>query len=172
MRRHVLILGLISGFILIAMMFLTVPLVGDEVDFDKAEWLGYFSIIVALSTIFIGIKSYRDKEGGGIISFGRAFQVGLYITLVASVLYVAGWMLYANTTGAGFVDSYFEYNTEKIKNSGDSEAKIQAQIANMEKWRDLYMNPLVQIGMTFLEIFPVGLLITIISAAILKKKRE
>lgn len=172
MRRYVLIMGSISGLILIVMMFLTAPFFGEEIDFDSAQWLGYISMIVALSTIFIGIKSYRDKEAGGFIGFGRAFQVGLYITLVASVLYVAGWMVYANTAGAGFMDSYFEYSVEKIRNSGASEADIQEQIANMENWKDLYMNPLVQIGVTFMEIFPVGLLITLISAAILKKKRE
>jgi len=152
------------------MMFLTMPFLGEDIDYDTAEWLGYISMIVALSAIFIGIKSYRDKESAGLISFGKAFKVGLFITLVASVFYVAGWILYINTAGTNFMDSYYQHSVEKIKTSNDPETEIQAKIADMEKWRELYKNPLIQIGLTFIEIFPVGLLITIISATILKKK--
>ena len=68
------------------------------------------------------------------------------------------------------MDSYYQHSVEKIKTSNDPETEIQAKIADMEKWRELYKNPLIQIGVTFIEIFPVGLLITIISATILKKK--
>lgn len=172
MRRYALIFGSIAGLVLVVMMFLTAPFLGEDINYDTAEWLGYISMIVALSTIFIGIKSYRDNESGGFISFGMAFKVGLFITLVASAFYVAGWMLYMNTWDTNFMESYYEHSVEKIKTGGDSEAEIQSQIANMEKWRKLYKNPLIQIGVTFVEIFPVGLLITIISAAILKKKPE
>ena len=170
MRRYALIFGTIAGVVLVIMMFLTMPFLGEDVDYDTAEWLGYISMIVALSAIFIGIKSYRDKESAGLISFGKAFKVGLFITLVASVFYVAGWILYINTAGTNFMDSYYQHSVEKIKTSNDPETEIQAKIADMEKWRELYKNPLIQIGLTFIEIFPVGLLITIISATILKKK--
>lgn len=170
MRRYTLIFGSIAGVVLVLMMFLTMPFLGEDIDYDTAEWLGYISMIVALSAIFIGIKSYRDKESAGLISFGKAFKVGLFITLVASVFYVAGWILYINTAGTNFMDSYYQHSVEKIKTSNDPETEIQAKIADMEKWRELYKNPLIQIGVTFIEIFPVGLLITIISATILKKK--
>ncbi|TDJ01106.1 MAG: DUF4199 domain-containing protein [Caldithrix sp.] len=170
MRRYALIFGTIAGVVLVLMMFLTMPFLGEDIDYDTAEWLGYISMIVALSAIFIGIKSYRDKESAGLISFGKAFKVGLFITLVASVFYVAGWILYINTAGTNFMDSYYQHSVEKIKTSNDPETEIQAKIADMEKWRELYKNPLIQIGVTFIEIFPVGLLITIISATILKKK--
>lgn len=170
MRRYALIFGTIAGVVLVLMMFLTMPFLGEDIDYDTAEWLGYISMIVALSAIFIGIKSYRDKESAGLISFGKAFKVGLFITLVASVFYVAGWILYINTAGTNFMDSYYQHSVEKIKTSNDPETEIQAKIADMEKWRELYKNPLIQIGLTFIEIFPVGLLITIISATILKKK--
>ncbi len=170
MRRYTLIFGSIAGVVLVLMMFLTMPFLGEDIDYDTAEWLGYISMIVALSAIFIGIKSYRDKESAGLISFGKAFKVGLFITLVASVFYVAGWILYINTAGTNFMDSYYQHSVEKIKTSNDPETEIQAKIADMEKWRELYKNPLIQIGVTFIEIFPVGLLITLISATILKKK--
>ncbi len=130
-------------------------------------------MIVALSTIFIGIKSYRDKESAGFISFGKAFKVGLFITLIASAFYVAAWMLYLNTSDTNFMDTYYQQNIEKIKTSSGSEAEVQAKIADIKKSQELYKNnPLIQIGFTFLEIFPVGLLITIICAAILKRNKK
>ena len=172
MRRIVLIFGSISGIVLVLMMFLTMPLMGENVDFDSGEWLGYISMIVALSTIFIGIKSYRDKELAGHIRFGKAFQVGILITLVTAAFYVAGWMLYLHTSDSNFMDTYYQHSVEKIKASDLPEAEISAKIADMENFKVLYKNPFVQIGVTFMEIFPVGLLITLISAAILRKKPE
>ncbi len=173
MRRYVLIFGSIAGLVLAIIMFLSWSFMGEAVDYNSAEWLGYISMIVALSAIFIGIKSYRDKESAGFISFGKAFKVGLFITLIASTFYVAAWMLYLNTSDTNFMDTYYQQNIGKIKTSGGSEAEVQAKIADIKKSQELYKNnPLIQIGYTFLEIFPVGLLITIICATILKKKQE
>ncbi len=170
MRRIVWLFGGIGGGVLVLMMFLTMPLSGGPIDFDTAEWLGYLSMIVALSVIFVGIKSYRDKVLGGQISFGKGVQVGLLITLVASAIYVLGWLIYLNTVGGNFMDAYHQHSVEKLQHSGLSPAEFQEKLAEMEKFRELYRNPLVQIGVTFLEIFPVGLIITLISAAILRKK--
>ncbi len=170
MRRHVLIFGSIGGSVLVLVMFLTMPFFDETTDFDSAEWLGYITMIVALSVIFAGVKSYRDKELTGNISFGNAFKVGLLIAFIASAFYVAGWMLYISTADSNFMDSYYEQSLEKVRNSGDAEAEIQARIAEIKKFRELYKNPLVKIGITFLEIFPVGLLIALISAAILRSK--
>jgi len=172
MPRYVLIFGSIAGLIMVLMMYLTIPFFDESTDYDAAEWLGYITMIIALSAIFVGIKSYRDKELAGHISFGRAFKTGLLMALVASAFYVAGWMVYVSTAGENFMDSYYEYHVQKVRNSDASETEIQAELAEMEKMRELYKNPLVKIGVSFLEIFPVGLLIALISAAVLKKKPE
>lgn len=169
MRRYVLIFGSIGGSVLVLIMFLTMPFFDETIDLDSAQWLGYVSMIVALSTVFVGIKSYRDKELAGRIGFGNAFRAGLLTALVASVFYVAGWMIYVYTLDTDFMDVYHRQSIEKVKISGDSETEIKAQIADMEAFRELYKNPLVQIGVTFLEIFPVGLLVALISAGILKR---
>jgi len=169
MRRYVLIFGSIGGLVLVLMMLLTIPFFDETTDYASAEWLGYVTMIIALSTIFAGVKSYRDKELAGRITFGNAFKVGLFIALVASAFYVAGWMAYLSTAERNVMDSYFEQNIEQVKHSDKSEAEIQAKITEIENFRDLYKNPLVRIGVTFLEIFPVGLLIALISAALLKK---
>jgi len=170
MKKNVLILGGISGLILVVLMLATLPFMGNEISFEMAEVLGYLTMILALApTIFVGIKSQRDKEGAGNITLGSGFKTGLLITLVASIIYTAGWITYMNTSDSDFMESYYEQAVENLKNSGQSEEEVAAQIAEMESFKELYKNPFVQIGVTFLEVFPVGLLISLIAGALLKK---
>ena len=100
MKKTVLTYGPIAGVIIVLLMALFIGLMSKEQDFQMGEILGYASMIVALSTIFVGIRKYRDDELGGMITFGKAFQVGLLITLVASAIYVAAWMFYSAGGGA------------------------------------------------------------------------
>lgn len=171
MKKIVLNYGLLAGGILGVVMAITTPLwTSGKLDMETGGWVGYISMIVALSSIFFGIRTYRDKESGGTISFGKAFQVGLLIALVASVIYVAVWMLYMNFGGGGdFMEQYYQYSVEKLKQSAKPAADIEREIMQMEQFKEMYKSPLVQIGITFLEIFPVGLVISLLSAALLKK---
>ena len=173
MKKTVLTYGGIAGGAIVIMMFISMALLeGDSPNFKRAEVIGYISMIAALSMIFVGIKTYRDKELDGTINFGKAFQVGLMITLVASAIYVIGWMIYTSTGGAAeFMDQYYEYSVNELQNSGASQEVIDQKIAEMEKFKEMYKNPLVQIGITFLEIFPVGLVISLIAAGLLRKKQ-
>ena len=171
MNNIVVKFGIIGGAILVALMIGSWSLLGEN-SFEISEWLGYASMIVALSTIFVGVRSYRENEGGGSISFGKAFQVGLYITLIASLIYVAAWMIYYETAASDFMDLYYEHSLKELKEEGATEATIQNHMEQMEEMTELYKNPLIRIGITFIEILPVGLLITLISALILRKKPE
>ena len=167
MRKTVFAFGIIAGAIVSAMMLISFS--GKEIDFKNGELIGYASMIIAFSAIFFGIKAYRDKYLNGIINFGKAFRVGLYITLVASFMYVASWMLISNTYAKDFMNQYAQYTLEEMQQSGKSQAEIDMQLENIEKFQELYKNPMIKIGMTFLEIFPVGLVITLICAAILRR---
>ena len=172
MQRTVWVFGLIAGLIVTVLMLGALALHKDNMDFKMGEIIGYLSMIIALSMIFFGVRSYRDRYLGGTISFGKAFQTGLLITLVASAIYVTGWMLYANFgPGQEFMDQYFEYTAEQLRQSGKPQEVVDREIARMEQFRESYRNPFVQIGFTFLEIFPVGLIITLISAFLLRKQR-
>jgi hypothetical protein len=168
-KKIVLIFGIIAGIIVSAMLFMSMAT--GSVDFENGELLGYATMIIALSTIFFGIKTYRDKHLNGSIKFGKGFLMGLYITLIASIMYTASWMIILNTSGENFMEEYYQYSVEQLKQSGQSQAEIDLQIQQMEEFKELYKNPIVQIGVTFLEIFPVGLLISLISAAILRKRK-
>ena len=169
MKKTVLTFGLIGGAIMAAMMFATLPFV-DKIGFDKGEIVGYTTMILAFMLVFFGIRSYRENVSGGQITFGRAFAVGILITLVACVCYVVAWeILYFNFM-PDFGDKYASYMIEKVRASGANQQVIDAKLQQMNSFKAMYDNPFINAAITFAEPFPIGLLVTLISAAILRKK--
>ena len=168
MNKIVLIYGLIGGLIISVLMWLTLG--SEQVDFENGELIGYTTMVVALSTIFFGVKAYRDKHLDGRITFGKAFLLGLYIALVASTLYVASWMLLSATTGDYFMVQYYEHAKQEMESSNMPAEEMNAKLEEMQQFAELYKNPIVKIGFTYLEILPVGLLVSLLVAAILKRK--
>src|ERR1700754_1014324 len=120
MKKIVITFGLIAVVLVCLFMYLTMPHGKEQADFENGEILGYLSMIIALSTIFFGVKILRDKHQGGVITFKRGFVLGLYITLVSAVMYIIGWEIYYQTTAKDFMDQYMNYSIEKLKSSGAS----------------------------------------------------
>lgn len=173
MKRIVLRYGLASGALLAVMMAVTMPLYRRGIlDFDHGELIGYSSMVLAFLLVFFGIKSYRDNVAAGEISFGKAFQVGLLITLVACAMYVLSWQILYYNFYPDFLDHYSAHAVAKMRAEGESEAAVQAASAQMADFAKLYANPLVNVAITFLEVFPVGLIMTLVSAAILRRKHR
>jgi hypothetical protein len=170
-RKIVLTFGLISGAILSVMMLLTM-LFKDRIGFDRAAVIGYSTMVLAFLMIFVGVKSYRDNVAGGSVSFGRAFQVGLLILIVATVCYVATWQVIYYKVAPDFGEKFAAYQVEKVKQSGAPEAEIARQIREVEDFQVRYRNPLVNIAWTFIEPMPVGLLFALIAAGALSRKRR
>jgi hypothetical protein len=171
MKKTVLTFGLISGAFSALMLSATVPL-ADRIGFDKGEYLGYTVIVLSFLLVFFGIRSYRDNVGNGQITFGKAFTVGILITLISCVCYVVTWEILYFQFLPGFMDKYSAYMVQKLQASGASSATIAAQIQQLKKYKEMYDNPLINAAMTFIEPFPVGLVITLISAGILRKKPQ
>ncbi|HYX28953.1 MAG TPA: DUF4199 domain-containing protein [Pyrinomonadaceae bacterium] len=171
MKRIVLTFGLISGALMALFMFATMPFI-DKIGMDKGYFVGYTSMVLAFMLVFFGIRSYRENVGGGAISFGRAFAVGILITVISSVCYVIAWEILYRNFMPDFMDKYAAYVIEKARAAGASAQSIQAQQQQMQQFKQLYNNNfLVNFAMTFIEPFPVGLIITLISALILRKRK-
>ncbi|MBI4418652.1 MAG: DUF4199 domain-containing protein [Ignavibacteriales bacterium] len=174
MRRFVLTYGLISGGIIIVLGFINTNLwKAGVVNFDNAEIIGYASMLIALSMVFFGIKAFRDRHQGGVVRFGKAFLVGLLITLVASSVYVAGWEVYwqmDDELRRTFMDRYTEHVIEKLRAEGTRDEEIQARREEMDHMKELYNVRILRLAFTLVEILPVGLLVTLVSAAILRRK--
>lgn len=169
MRKIVLTFGLISGALCSAMMLITIPL-EHKIGFDHGYIVGYTTIVASFLLVYFGIRSYRNNVGGGQITFGRAFAVGLSITLITCVFYVVTWEVMYFFFMPDFMVKYSAYVIEKARAAGASQAAIQAKTLELQKSTEAYNNPLVNVAMTFIEPFPVGLLITLISAAVLRRK--
>jgi len=171
MKKIVLTFGLISGAILAAMTAIMLPLsMSGKIDFEKSEIVGYTAMVLSFLLVFFGIRSYRENVGGGTITFGKAFRVGILITLVACAVYVISWEIVYFNFVPDFADKYAAYSIEKMRQEGATAAAIAAAEKKMADFKELYANPLINVGITFLEVFPVGLIVTLISAAILRRK--
>lgn len=166
--RYMLVYGAISGAIVVSILIAGIFF---DVSHIQNELFGYLVMLVALSLIFIGVKRYRDVECGGVIRFLRGFGIGLGIAAVASVIYMLGWEAYEASTGYRFMDSYIAGMLDRMRESGATPAAIQAKAAELEEMAVSYRNPLIRMPMVFAEIFPVGFLVALLSALLLRNPR-
>jgi hypothetical protein len=169
LKRVVLTFGFISGGLLSLMMVVSMFFV-DQIGFDRSEVLGYTTMVLAFLLVFFGIKSYRDNIAAGSVTFGKAFAVGLLIALVTSACYVATWEVIYYAVFPDFADKYAAHAIEKARTSGASAAQIAEQTRQMAQFKEAYKNPLINVGYTFIEVFPVGLVMTLVSAGILRRR--
>ena len=167
MVRQSLIYGTLAGALNIAIVILALALFGSE-HLGGSELFGYLVMLVALSMIFVGIKRYRDRELGGVIRFSTAAALGLGISLVASLIYVAAWEVNMAVSDDDFAESYAEVVVAQRRAEGVTGEALQAEIDAMREWQERYAHPLYRVPITFMEIFPVGVLVTLASAGLLR----
>ncbi|MES2486780.1 MAG: DUF4199 domain-containing protein [Bacteroidota bacterium] len=166
MAKSILLHGLIGGVVSLLGFFL-MGCTGDAWGMVA----GFASMILAFSLIFVAVKNYRDKQNGGIISFGKALQMGLLITLVTATVYVVIWLIDYAYFNPDFLDKYFALTLKGMKEDGASAAEITAKIKEMQEFAVLYKeNIFYRAGVTYTEIVPVGVIISLISSVILKRK--
>lgn len=171
MKKIVLVFGLISGAIASALMFLTIP-VAEKIGFDKGMVIGYASILAGALLIYFGIRSYRDNVLGGAIRFGRAFAVGLMIGVVSGVLYAATWEFVSERFYPDFMEKYQAHQLDAARTNGATQAELDAQAAEAKKYAEMYKNPWIKAAFTFSEPLPVTLVVSLISAWTLSRRRK
>jgi len=170
MTKIVLIFGLISGAIAGGLMWILMGTVNTgSIDFDNGMIWGYATMIIALSLVFFGIKSYRDNHGGK-ISFVKGLQVGILISLISAVCYAAAWELYYPRIGDEFMQKYTTYYLDKMKKEGASDAEIEEARTESEQFMEMYKNVFVRFAMSLMEILPVGVIVTLLSALLLRRR--
>jgi len=171
MRKIVLTFGLIAGAILSAIMLLTIPF-KDRIGYDHGAVIGYTSMVLAFLLVYFGVRSYRDNVAGGSIGFGRALGVGALIALVASACYVATWEVLYQTVASDYLTSYETHTLEKARASGETPEAIAAKKAELDKYAELYKNPVFNVAFTFLEPLPVALVFVLVTAGVLSRRRK
>jgi len=166
MKKQILIYGLIGGLISGLWGTFGAHLMPASTSMNTLLWLGYSSMIVAFSLIFVAIKNYKTNFGGGYIAFGKALQIGLLITLVASTIYVAIWLVCSQYFYPDFLEHYMAQLKQQMQAEGKSAAVISQKMAEIAQ----YNNPVYKVLGTYAEILPVGIVISLIAALILKNK--
>jgi hypothetical protein len=173
MLKKILSYGSVAGLIVsvpLSLFSVAFARNGHE-PFAHGMIFGYLMMLIALSTVFVAIKRHRDNELGGVIRFWPAFGLGLGISFVASVFYVLTWEVAVALTHVDFASVYANMLIEQQKAQGISGEALAKFIADMEQFKTQYANPLFRLPMTFIEIFPIGVLVSLAAAAALRNSR-
>jgi hypothetical protein len=175
MKKNSLVFGTISGVIISAFMGVSMAVMsggsGEKDHGSGSMIIGYSAMVVAFSFIFVGIKNYRDKQNGGMITFGKGFLLGFMISLIASTLYVITWAVEFHFFMPDFMDKYSALQVKQLHESGISGPALDKALKSIESATYNYKNnPFFFAMYTYMEILPVGILITLISALILRRK--
>jgi hypothetical protein len=170
MKRVVTIFGLILGALLAGNGIYMARLCYTNPDFQSNDVLGYAVMVVVFSFTFFGIKNYRDKDLGGSISFGQAFKTGALIALVGSTLYLVVWLFCYYLFMPDFIDQYSLHVLKEAARKGATAAELAHTTKEMADFKEMYQNPLFVVLITYAEVLPVGLIVALISAFVLKRK--
>ncbi|MFN0187999.1 MAG: DUF4199 domain-containing protein [Bacteroidia bacterium] len=173
MKKNIIIYGLIAGIVVSVSMLSSVNYLSHcegNVDYNTSMLIGYASMLIAFSMVFVGIRNYRDKYNEGVVSFGKAFKIGITIVFIASTMYVCAWLVDYFFFIPDFMEKYSAHMIDQLKASGANQIEIDQQTKEMESFGKMYQNPFFNAMMTYAEILPVGLIVTLISSLILKRK--
>lgn len=173
MKKNIIIYGLMAGAVVSATMLIGMNYMSHcegNMDYNTSMLIGYASMLIAFSLVFVGIRNYRDKYSGGVVSFGKAFKIGIMIVLIASTMYVVAWLIDYYFFIPDFMEKYSAHMLDELKAGGASQIEIDRKTKEMADFSRMYKNPFFNALMTYAEILPVGFIVTLISSFILKRK--
>lgn len=169
MQKTVLRYGLISGVIAMTLMMITMSF-HDKISMAVGWLIGYIGITLSFIVIYPAMVSYRDKVGNGTITFGRSLSIGLLISVISGLCYVLAWAIIYKTMMPDFMDKFAASSLESMKKAGQSAAKINEAAQEMATMKERYKNPLWFTAYTIMEPLPVGIIISLISALVIRKR--
>lgn len=172
MRKISITYGIISGVIVSLFMITSSIMLTQYPDMKISEIIGFIGMIIAFLFIFFGIMKFRDTENNGCVSFIEALKIGLIIAAIASLFYVVVWLIEYYFFFPDFMDKFAEKSLQKMKTSGSTSAEIAAKTAELNTYKEYYKSPIMIVLLTLIEIFPLGLVVALVSALILKKNKQ
>lgn len=170
MKKNVWIFGLIAGALITAFANYMAWACCANPEFESNDFLGYTAMLVVFSLIFVGIRNYRNHYLNGQITFGKALKAGFFMSLIASTLYVLVWLVDYYVFIPDYIDYYVSHVMYKTRVGGASEAELAETAKNLADFKELYKNPLFVVVSTFMEVFPIAMIVSLISALILKRR--
>lgn len=172
MKKIILKNGLIAGAIVSALMMTSMALYKSGCGSAGSMIIGYASMLISFIFIFVGVKNFRDKQNGGTLTFLTGLKIGLGIALIASTIYVIAWAIDYHFFLPDFMIKYSSSVIKELKAHGASQAMIDSKTAEMAHYSELYKNPVYFALFTYAEMLPVGILMSVISALVFKRKQR
>jgi Protein of unknown function (DUF4199) len=170
-KTSILQFGTLAGLIVAVPLFGIATTMQSQMPSTLGVVIGILAMLVAFSFIFIAIKQERDRSGGGVIRFWPAFGMGLAITAIASVFYVVAWEAALAVTGMDFAGDYAASVIAQHQAQGASASEVAALSVKLEAFKADYANPFYRVAITLTEIAPVGIIVSLVSAALLRNAR-
>lgn len=172
MKRSILIYGLVLGTLLAGNVVYMMNTVYNNPDFEGNDVVGYAAMVIVFSLTFFGIRDYRNKDLGGVISLGQAFKTGAMIALVGSTVYVVVGLFYYYVFVPDFIEKYAIHVIRMAEKSGATAAELAAKTQEMNDFKEMYKNPLFAVLISYMEVLPVGLVVAFVSSLVLKRKPQ
>lgn len=138
--------------------------------FDTQEIIGYTGIFLCLSFIYFGIRYYRDQVNGGGITFTEGLKLGLLIMLVPAVCFALTDTLYIILIDPHYYEKYAGHMINEIRKTTPA-AQLPAKLKEMKAEMDFYSSPFMNFIIMFLTVAAIGILVTLVSALMLKRRR-
>lgn len=168
MKKTVLRFGLMSGLVIFVLFLLSYLIFGSSTDYDTREVFGYAAIIISLLFVFFGIRHYRDKENGGLLSFGKGMKVGVLITLMPAIVFGLFSVIYAEFINPDFTETYYSHYLAELQKTMTPE-KFEVARKEFESQKAMFDNPVFNFLLMFVTVFVIGVIVTVISSLILKR---
>jgi len=156
--------GLFGSSIVSALLISITMYMKSNPEKEVSMMVGFAGMLLAFFFVVKGIKQQRDVNNG-FISFGKAFLTGFWITLIISTFYVLVWLVILYNFFPNFAEHYTDMAIAKA--SPEEVAKVTEE---MNSFKEMYKNPIWVILFTYMEILPLGIVFSLVSALILKKK--
>ncbi|MFC6096230.1 DUF4199 domain-containing protein [Flavobacterium qiangtangense] len=170
MKKTIWVNGLIGGSIVAVLMIASTFLSYGKSNYEASMALTYLGMLLAFSFVFVGVKSFRDNYNSGVISFAKAFKIGFLIASISSSIYVFVWLIEYYFFIPDFMEKYTAEMMKQFAEGNHTAAEIQAKTAELDGYKEMYKNPLLVIGMTYMEILPIGIILSLIAALVFKRK--
>lgn len=169
MKKTVLRYGLYASAMIIVIFLVTwLTLNQSGSNYELQEIIGYTGIVLSLSFVFFGIRHYQDHINNGTLTFGQGLKTGLLIVLIPALAFGLFDVLYVSFADPEFLDKYTAYQLEKLKASLPA-ASYEVEAAKLKEEMKMFSNPAIQFVAMFLTVFMIGVIITVISALVLRR---
>ena len=157
--------GVILGGALMIISLLLYAL-GLDKDETVSKIAGIFNILIPAIITFLGIKALRDENQNGFITFGQGFSCGLVISIIGAVISGLYSYLYFLVINPWMVTYVRMKQEQEMLDRGLSESEVEKMAGTMEMWT----TPGMMAAFAVIGMIVLGLVISLIAAAILKKE--